>query len=156
MVSGTGGNHFRIKINKMNIKLSQKLKMELKKLNIGAVYFFGSRAEGKIHPLSDFDVGIVFNDFYKTKKNISEIYDDLFCLFLKEFKIKDEEKLDLVFLQEAPFSLQYKAIAKGKILYCENQEFLADYEEYVLNRYFDFQPVEKEFSQTLLSASLSV
>ena len=140
----------------MNIKLSQKLKMELKKFKIEVVYLFGSRATGKIHPLSDFDIGIVFVDFQKTKKNISEIYNELFSLFLNELKVEDEEKLDLVFLQETPFSLQYKAIVDGKILYCEDFEFAANYEEYILNRYFDFQPIEKEFSRALLSASLSV
>ncbi|MCD6271238.1 nucleotidyltransferase domain-containing protein [bacterium] len=135
--------------------LSQKTKRRLQKLEVEIVFLFGSTITTTQTPLSDIDIGVVFKDFKKIKSDIGKFYGKIFNLLLDEFKIK-EEKLDLVFLQEAPLSLQYRTITEGKILYCQNPEFLANYKEYVLKYYFDFQPVEKEFYQSLIKAKLNI
>ena len=119
------------------------------------VFLFGSTITLTQTPLSDIDIGVVFKDFKRIKSDIGKFYGQIFSLFLDEFKI-EEEKLDLVFLQEAPLSLQYRAITEGEILYCQDPEFLANYKEYVLKYYFDFQPVEKEFYQALIKAKLNI
>ena len=135
--------------------LSQKAKRRLKNLEVEIVFLFGSTITATQTPLSDIDIGVVFKNFEKIKSNIERFYGEIFNLFLDEFKIK-EEKLDLVFLQEAPFSLQCKAITEGEILYCRDPEFLATYIEHVLKYYFDFQPIEREFYQSLIKAKLNV
>jgi len=135
--------------------LSPKTKRGLQDLEVEIVFLFGSTITATQTPLSDVDIGVVFRDFKKIKSDIGKLYGEILSLFLDEFKVK-EEKLDLVFLQEAPLSLQYKAITEGEILYCQDPEFLANYKEYVLKYYFDFQPVEKEFYQSLIKAKLSI
>ena len=137
----------------MKKRLSQKIKEKLKELGVEIVFLFGSAVTSTQTSLSD--IGVVFKNFERIKPNIGKFYGEIFNLFLNEFKVK-EEKLDLIFLQEAPLSLQYKAIAEGEILYSQDPEFLADYIEYVLKYYFDFKPVEKEFYQSLIKAKLNV
>jgi len=139
----------------MKKRLSQKIKEKLKELGVEIVFLFGSAVTSTQTSLSDIDIGVVFKNFERIKPNIGKFYGEIFNLFLNEFKVK-EEKLDLIFLQEAPLSLQYKAIAEGEILYSQDPEFLADYIEYVLKYYFDFKPVEKEFYQSLIKAKLNV
>ena len=54
------------------IKISPKTTQKLKDMGVGLVYLFGSRAEGTAHPLSDFDIGIVFSDKKSFKKSKSD------------------------------------------------------------------------------------
>ncbi|MCD6412370.1 nucleotidyltransferase domain-containing protein [bacterium] len=138
----------------MKRKISQKMKKKLKELGVEIVVLFGSTVTSTQTSLSDIDIGVVFKNFEKIKSNIEKFYGEIFNLFLNEFKV-EEEKLDLIFLQEAPLSLQYKAITEGEILYLQDPEFLANYVEHVLKYYFDFQPVEKEFYRSLIKAKLN-
>ncbi len=58
-------------------------------------------------------------------------------------------KIDIVFLQAAPLSLQYSAIKEGKILFEENPLLTADYEHGVINQYLDFKPVLDFFDRSM-------
>ena len=136
-----------------NINFSLKQVKIFKKYGIIAVYLFGSQAEKKfIHPLSDIDIGIIFNDFSKIQKNITIVHKELSSLFLRKLKIQDEKNLDLVFLQETSYGLQYKTISEGKILYCSDPIFMANYRENVMKKYFDLKPIYNYFFQVLLES----
>lgn len=128
-----------------NIKLNKKL---LKKNQVGLVIIFGSCVSDRTHPKSDIDIGIVFeNEKIKIEKPV-EVYGDLYEVFSKAFKVSN---LDIVYLREAPLSLQFKAINDGKIIYETSLKFSADYREEVMIRYFDFKFTENYFNKIFLS-----
>ena len=116
----------------------------MKELGISIVYLFGSSVEGTVTPSSDIDVGIVF----KKDKNTTDygiLYNEIYLEFSRIFKPSFKRGLDIVFLQQAPLSLQYSAIQRGQILYEEDPAQRVDYEERVINLYMDFKPVLEYF-----------
>lgn len=132
-------------MNLKNIKLNKKL---LRKNKVGLVIIFGSRVSGGAHPGSDIDIGIVFEDEkIKTEKPV-EIYGDLYEVFSKAFKVANP---DIVYLREAPLSLQFKAIDEGRVIYEISAKFFADYKEEVMIKYFDFKFTENYFNRVFLN-----
>ncbi|MDP2364094.1 MAG: nucleotidyltransferase domain-containing protein [Ignavibacteria bacterium] len=129
------------------IKFSQKQLIQLKKMDILVVYLFGSRAQGFVNPLSDFDIGIIFENPENYKDKTLEVYSILYNVFgdvlpkayLKQrFKMRVHE-FDIVFLQFAPISFQFEAISQGKVLYEKDREKRLDYEEYVMKSSCDLK-----------------
>ncbi|MBU3965614.1 nucleotidyltransferase domain-containing protein [Patescibacteria group bacterium] len=132
-------------MNLKNLKLNRKL---LKKNKVGLVIIFGSRVFGRAHPGSDIDIGIVFEDEKIKAKNPLEIYGDLYKIFSKAFKTANP---DIVYLREAPLSLQFKAIDEGVVIYETSVKFFADYKEEVMIKYFDFKFTENYFNRVFLN-----
>lgn len=130
------------------MELTPKL---LKKNKVGLVILFGSKVLKTTHPGSDIDIGVVFENENLRVKSPVNVYGDLYQIFGKAFNTPVP---DIVYLREAPLSLQYKAISEGKVLYCKSPKFLADYKEEVMIRYFDFQFVENYFSRVFLGQKL--
>jgi len=132
----------------LNIKFTKKHKEVFKKLGVDIVYLFGSYASGKyIHPLSDIDIGVVFSDPEKYRRNTMEAYGDLYSIFTdvlpkeylrKRFELKAHD-FDLVFLQLAPYNFQFNAIKEGKVLYRSNKEVEYNYKEKVMLYTADLQ-----------------
>jgi len=123
--------------------MKRDLKGKIEKLGVGIVYLFGSKATGRASRLSDIDIGIVL----KTQASESDprtLYHMLYQLFSELYP---RSKLDIVFLQTAPLSLQYSAIKDGKILFEEDPKLTADYVNLVINQYLDFKPVLDLFDQ---------
>lgn len=129
-----------LKIPKLNKNLFRKNK-------VGLVILFGSQISGPVHPGSDFDIGIVFEDEELKREKPLEVYGDLYEIFSNAFKTKN---LDIVYLQETPLSLQFKAINTGRVIYFSSLNFLADYKEKVMLQYFDFKPTEEYFQKVFL------
>ncbi len=130
-----------------NIKFAKKHLNTFKKLGIETIYLFGSHAQGNTHPLSDIDIGVVFSKPEKYKDNTMSAYSKLYNVFAdvlpkeylkKRFKMRAHE-FDLVFLQFAPFSLQFNAIRDAKVLYEKDEEERLNYQEYVVKRNADFE-----------------
>ena len=131
----------------MKIKFSQKHKNQFKKLGILCIYLFGSQAQEKTHPLSDIDIGVVFEEPQKYKGKTLDIYSKLYDIITdvlpksylrRRFKLREHE-FDLVFLQFAPLSFQFSAIKDGKVLYEKDRKKRLDYEEYVMKRNCDLE-----------------
>lgn len=127
-----------------NIKLNKKL---LRDLGVGTTLIFGSYITGIKHPKSDIDIGIVFKDKRMKRENPVEVYGSLYEEFKKKFKF---ENIDIVYLEESPLSLQYKAVRNGIVLYEESPVFYADYKEKILKYYFDFKFFENIFKNAFL------
>lgn len=136
-------------INMRKIKFSSEHINIFKKIGIETIYLFGSRAQGKIHPLSDVDIGIVFVKPEKYKDKTMEPYLELYDIFTdvlpksylrQRFEMREHE-FDLVFLQFAPISLQMKAIQTGKVLYEKSEKARFSYQEDVMRRHADLQYV---------------
>ncbi|MBU3924316.1 nucleotidyltransferase domain-containing protein, partial [Patescibacteria group bacterium] len=128
-----------------NIKLNKKF---LKKNKVGLVIIFGSRVSGRAHTGSDIDIGVVFEDEKIKVENPLEVYGDLYEIFSKAFKTANP---DIVYLREAPLSLQFKAIDEGVVIYETSAKFFADYKEEVMIKYFDFKFTENYFNRVFLN-----
>lgn len=121
--------------------MRENVKTRLKELAVSIIYLFGSRADGTSTPMSDTDIGVVLKGRTALEDSRS-LYNDLYDLFSGLYPT---QKLDIVFLQSAPLTLQYHAIRKGKVLYEESPQLTADYEAYVISMYLDFKPVLEYF-----------
>lgn len=129
------------------IQFSKKHDDRFKKLDILAVYLFGSQAKGNIHPLSDVDIGVVFEKPEKFKDKTMSLYLELYQIltevlpkdYLRHRFKKKEHEFDLVFLQFAPIHIQFNAIRDAKVLYESHRDKRLDYEEYVLKRFCDLK-----------------
>lgn len=123
-------------MNISKIKFSQKQLNQFKKMGVETVYLFGSQAQGFTHPLSDVDIGVVFEDSEKYKNKTMEPYlklDDIFS------DIFPKKQIDVVFLQFVPLNLQFNAIRDGKVLYEKDEEKRFCYQEDVLKGYLDIK-----------------
>ncbi len=132
------------------IRFLKKDIQKFKEMEILAIYLFGSMATGKnVHGHSDFDVGVVFENIQQLKDDELEVYGKLYDIIIeklpkkylkKRFEMRAHE-VDIVFLQNAPISLQAQVVQEGKVLYESDKSKLASYKEYVLARYCDLQYV---------------
>ena len=126
------------------IKLDKNILQDQK---IGLVLVFGSKITGFSHSKSDIDIGIVFFDKIRKKEKPVEVYGILHEEFIKKFKTNN---IDIVYLEEAPLSLQYKAVRDGVVLYENSPVFFANYKENILKKYFDFKFFEDIFHQAII------
>jgi len=117
--------------------MKKEIKEELKRLGISIVYLFGSKITGGSNKLSDIDIGVVLKEL-SLSGDTRVLYNALYKLFSKLYS---DSKIDIVFLQKAPLSLQYSSIKDGKVLFEEDSILTADYEYRVVNQYLDFRPV---------------
>lgn len=102
------------------------------------VYFFGSRAEGKAGPMSDYDFAVYFDEKIPKQRrfNIALELNGTLTSLLKT------NRVDIIILNNDVGSLlKYQAI-RGKLIYSvEPYKIIA--EPQVLNEYFDFQVFSK-------------
>ncbi|MEW6662648.1 MAG: nucleotidyltransferase domain-containing protein [Bacillota bacterium] len=128
-----------------------------RKNNIALLYLFGSQAEaglkvlegekpGKIDPLTDMDVGVVFN--FELPEP-TERYKLFSSLYLELEELFSPYPLDLVFLQEHHSVFQANAIC-GRCVYFSSLQFKEDYEENILRRAADFRPFLERYYDELL------
>ena len=110
---------------------------------IKLVYFFGSRAQKKEGPLSDYDFAFYLEE--KDKKKISEIQ---FELIDKISRVLKTNKVDVIVLNlvESP-ELKYNIIKEGKLIY-EKTPFKVLIEPKILQEFFDFQIMLKKYNLT--------
>lgn len=101
---------------------------------IKLVYLFGSRAEGKEGPMSDYDFAIYFDEKTSSEKQF-QIKLRLMGDLSDEFKT---DKIDVVVLNDKldPL-LKYQAI-RGKLIYII-EPYKIIIEPQVLSEYFDFK-----------------
>jgi len=101
---------------------------------IKLVYLFGSRINGKLGPLSDYDFGI-FLDGLDTE----QMYETKINLQYKISRLLKTDQVDIVILNltESP-ELKYNIIAKSRLIYLV-KPFKLLIEPRILNEYFDFR-----------------
>ncbi len=107
------------------------------------VYLFGSRATGKIGPLSDYDFAVYLDE--KDEKKRFNLRLELMGKVSSKLKTDD---LDLVVLNDidAP-ELKYNIIKEG-ILILEKEPFKVLIEPEILNEYFDFHDLLLRYNLT--------
>lgn len=97
------------------------------------VYLFGSRVNGKIGPLSDYDFAV-----YLDEKNPKAIFELKLKIMTSLSKLLKTDAVDLVILDSAESpELKYNIIQDGSLIY-EQEPFKLLVEPKILNEYFDF------------------
>jgi hypothetical protein len=104
---------------------------------IDAVYLFGSQAEGKPGPLSDVDIGVLFDANRVRPKDLFRARLNLITQAMEACRRSD---VDVVLLNEASPLLAYEVVSGGKLAYERNHQRRVAYEVDALLRYLDFQP----------------
>lgn len=131
--------------------ISEKTKTKLRNLDVGAVYLFGSRADGTAFPNSDYDIGVVFLDY--SKEIDMEVISAVYITLNEEFPDRiNGPKLDISYLQNTNTALQMKAINEGIVLFESNPNFRADYEEEVVKRYDDYRFLQSNYAEATFAA----
>jgi len=97
---------------------------------VQTVFLFGSYGTEYQTPLSDVDFAIMFSE------NISMAEE---AALLNKLSIAmDTDRVDLVNLNKAPLTLQFTAIAEGKIIYEQDYIATCDFVEKVIKHYHDY------------------
>ncbi|WP_297209641.1 MULTISPECIES: nucleotidyltransferase domain-containing protein [Thermodesulfovibrio] len=133
------------------------LKKIFKKYNIALAYIFGSQKDNAIKllqsklihiddPLTDIDIGVVFDFNIEQLKEKRHIYAKLYNEISEIFK---PYNLDLIFLQECHFLLQMEAI-EGECIYSISEEKRDNYEMEILRKYPDFRYLYNKFLEESL------
>lgn len=124
----------------ITIRLNEERLLEC---GVGAVIIFGSVVEGTAHTESDIDVGVVFEDLKPLKEDPLNVYGMLY----EEFTGKIRGNVDIVYLHEAPLSLQFEAVTEGIPVFYSSPEFFYDYKERTVLLYLDFRFFEEIFDE---------
>jgi predicted nucleotidyltransferase len=98
------------------------------------VYLFGSRVEGNLGPMSDYDLAILVDRAVDGRPIQARLAHELAHAL-------QTDRVDVVLLNCAPIELAYAIIAQGEPLYERDVATRVEYEATVLSRYGDFLPV---------------
>lgn len=112
-----------------------------------SVYLFGSYATGKASEQSDIDIAVLLCESVDRKKFLAKK-----LLLLADFSsCLGTERIDLVILNEATPELAYNVIKDGCMLFERKgtRTQLVDFKARTFDRYFDYMPVKKMFSEAL-------
>ncbi|MFX1512292.1 MAG: nucleotidyltransferase domain-containing protein [Promethearchaeota archaeon] len=94
------------------------------------VYLFGSgRNEIPNHPLSDIDVGILFNTDKPPIKTILRLISDLTDVF--------KAKIDLVILNTCSIRMKFEVIKNGLVLFYTQRSNKIEFEQRTMSQYYD-------------------
>lgn len=101
---------------------------------IRLAYLFGSQVQGRTGPLSDYDIAILMDRDNLTPAFRASLHHELvLCM--------STDRIDVVWLPNAPIELQYAIISGGVKLYGQNRAVQVEYEAYVMGRYGDYLPI---------------
>lgn len=115
---------------------------------IVAVYLFGSAVDGSRHQKSDIDLGLMIDR--KSEKGFT--LSDEMALEMKIEEVLPTARFDLVWLNKVPLLLQFRIIAPAKLIYIGNDDIRCEFEEGIMQEYYDFLPRLKEFNKEYFEA----
>jgi predicted nucleotidyltransferase len=101
---------------------------------VSLVYLFGSRAEGRLGPMSDYDLGVLIDRTAHEGQVHARLTHKLSCAL-------GADRIDVLLLNRAPIGLAYAIIAQGEVLYQRDVAVRVEYEAQVMNLYGDYLPV---------------
>ena len=114
---------------------------------IVAFYLFGSYATDRQTPMSDVDLAVLLDKSVRREQYLNERLE----LMGKLSEILGNAAFELVVLNEVPAALAYRVIQDGELLFIrdEAKSQLVDFKVRTMDRYFDFRPAQKIFSEGL-------
>ncbi len=110
---------------------------------VALAYLFGSRAQGNIGPLSDYDIAVLLDR--DTDYEAARLH-----LMRQIRRALQGEAIDLVLLNEAPVELAFNVIANGKLIHQRDLATRVEYEATVMSRYYDLLPMLRAQRQDIL------
>lgn len=128
----------------------QKVEEVAGQYHLADVFVFGSQIDGFARKDSDLDIGVRFENGLPKVEQRGKIYGELFADLSVCFP---GQKLDLVFIDEAPLHFQYKIFTQGKMIFSCNQEKSLDFQEYTFNLYRDQKYFIDEFFKGVLESA---
>lgn len=132
------------------IEFSQeKLKKIAKKYQLLEVYLFGSKISGFEREDSDLDVAVRFQKGLPLIKKRAKVYGNLFSDLSVCFP---GQKVDLIFIEEAPLHFQFKIVVQGELIFTTNQDDSFSFREKVVNFYRDYKYFIDEFFEGVLAS----
>ncbi|MEF8825103.1 MAG: nucleotidyltransferase domain-containing protein [Halapricum sp.] len=123
---------------------SDALRTALADYPLSLVVLFGSYATGSVHPLSDLDVAVRFEDTVPRARQL-RLLDEVTAAIQRAAGI---EAVDLVDLERVSPTVGYEALARGTLLIGDRAEATA-LETRLLHRTLDFAPVKREWDAAL-------
>lgn len=105
---------------------------------------FGSVTASKTHGLSDLDVAIRFKEDVEGDERLS-LLDEITA---KVIQTAGFSAVDLVDIDQAPPSLAYRALDRGRLLVGDDKT-VTHLKERILVRKLDFHPVKKSWQEAL-------
>jgi len=117
-------------MRKMPVELLSLQEFFQSRIEIAAVYLFGSFGTEFEHPQSDIDLGIV----YSRPVTLSEELELDAALSLHV----SHDRIDLVNLDRAPIALQFRALREGVLVYEGDYYKHSDFIEFVIKTYPDY------------------
>lgn len=102
--------------------------------NISLVYLFGSQVEGRLGPMSDYDLAVLV-DGDADQPHIQARFAHELAHAL------GTDRLDVISLNRASIEFAYAIIAQGTVLYQRDVATRVEYEAQVLSRYGDYLPI---------------
>lgn len=136
--------------DKMEKKLTGQEKRVVKFLSkqerVKLAYLFGSVAEGKEGKLSDVDLAVFLDESVSKKERFN-----LQLKLISELTaILKTDRIDLVIMNDAPFSLNYEIIKANYPLVVRDEGKRIDFEHGILSRYLDRRYYDKRWTAEFL------
>ena len=113
---------------------------------IRLAYLFGSRVDGNLGPLSDYDFGV----FCARTADQAEVRARLYHRLVNEL---GTEAVDTVILNNAPIELAFSIVSNGHILYERDVKTRVDYEARIMALYFDYLPILRAVRREILEGT---
>jgi predicted nucleotidyltransferase len=123
---------------------SDPLRTALADYPLSLVVLFGSYATGSVHPLSDLDVAVRFEDTVSQERRL-RLLDEVTAAIQRATGV---EAVDLVDLETVSPAVGYEALARGTLL-IGDRAAATDLETRLLHRTLDFAPVKREWGAAL-------
>ena len=127
---------------------------ELKRLGVGCITLFGSRAQGIETPLSDYDFAVLMNNPSAEPRHslLSPLYEALYRILSplcpRQFP---NDIVDIVFFRRVPLELQTHIIRHGRVILDFNPDLRADEEARIMLKAADFAPLKRMMREALLA-----
>ena len=110
---------------------------------IALAYLFGSRVDGNVGPQSDYDFAVLLDRDAEKATVRSNLSSDL-------AKLLQSQRMDIVFLGDAPIELSFAVISQGQILYERDVQTRVDFEARIMGLYFDYLPFLRKSRDDIL------
>jgi predicted nucleotidyltransferase len=126
-----------------NRELSKLKKIFEKIREVKLVYYFGSRAEGKAGPLSDYDFAV-----YVQTGRKKAVFDIRLRLMGEISRLLKTDGVDVVMINDLENSeMKYLIITGGKLIF-EREPYKVLVEPRILHEYFDFREMLLRYNLT--------
>jgi len=127
-------------------KLSLLIEHLRQRAEVVAAYLFGSVARGMEDHLSDVDLAVLLRADIP-KQQMWRLED---ALAVEVSRILETERVDFFVINLAPLHAQFEIIATGRLLYSADENARTDFEVWVMNRYWDFEPYRRLFDNYMI------